>query len=195
MAVLTEKKNPKKSERRAPTDDLARVLFTSEQIATRIAELGEKISHDYQGKDLVIVGVLKGVVFFLSDLSRQISIPHQFDLVGTHSYRNGTTPNAQVSITKDVDLDVQGKDVLLVEDIYDTGNTLLLVYDLLKMYRPNSLEVCSLLYKNRKRDRTLPIKYVGFEIEDVFVVGFGLDFKENYRNLDCIGVLHPEIYQ
>ncbi|MBI1785172.1 hypoxanthine phosphoribosyltransferase [Candidatus Sumerlaeota bacterium] len=176
-------------------DDLARILLTGTEIASRVADLGSRISHDYQGKDLVLVGVLKGVIFFLSDLSREISIPHSFDLVGAQSYKSGVKSSGQVSITKDIDLELQGRDVLLVEDIYDTGGTIHLVHDMIRMYRPNSLEVCTLLYKKCKRTKTLPIKYVGFEIEDVFVVGYGLDYKEKYRSLKCIGVLHPEVYQ
>lgn len=176
-------------------DDLARVLLTGDEIADRVAELGEQISTDYAEKDLVLVGVLKGVIFFLGDLSREISIPHQFDLVGASSYKGGTQPTANVTITKDIDLDLHGKDVLLVEDIYDSGHTLQVVHEMLKTYKPASLKVCALLVKKRERPNPLKIDYTGFEIEDVFVVGYGLDHAEKYRNLKCIGVLHPEVYR
>jgi hypoxanthine phosphoribosyltransferase len=178
-----------------PLDDLARVLLTHEQIAARVSDLAARISHDYQGKPLVLVGVLKGGVFLLADLSRELSIAHQIDLVGASSYKSGAQPSTRPHITKDVDLDLRGKDVLLVEDIYDSGATLRLVHDMIGMYQPASLAICALLVKKKQRERQLPIQYIGFEIEDVFVVGYGLDYKERYRNLKCVGVLHPEMYE
>lgn len=175
--------------------DLSEVLFTGDQIAARVAALGEYISQEYQGKNLVIIGVLKGVVLFLADLMREIRIPVQFDVVGASSYRSGKDAAPQVSITKDLDIDLHGKDVLILEDIYDTGRTLQVVYEMVKLYNPASIEVCALLYKTIPRERVMPVKYVGFEIGNVFVVGYGLDYKERYRNLRCIGVLNPEIYE
>lgn len=183
------------SETAVMVDDLARVLLTGDELADRVAELGEQISRDYAGKDLILVGVLKGVIFFLGDLSREISIPHQFDLVGAQSYKGGTKPATNVTITKDIDLDLHGKDVLLVEDIYDSGHTLKVVHEMIMTYKPASLKICALLVKKRERANVLPIDYKGFEIEDVFVVGYGLDHAEKYRNLKCIGVLHPEVYR
>jgi hypoxanthine phosphoribosyltransferase len=174
--------------------DLERVLFSREMIAERVHELGQQISKDYQGKNLVLVGILKGGILFLSDLSRELSIPHQFDLVGAESYKGGTQPTPEVRITKDIDLSIEGRDVLLVEDIYDTGNTLRVLRDMLKIYRPASIEICALLSKRKNRSEKMDLKYVGFDIDDVFVVGYGLDYKERYRNLRCIGVLHPEFY-
>lgn len=174
--------------------DLQSILFTKEQIANRVRELGLQISKDYQGKELVLIGILKGGILFLSDLSREITVPHQFDLVGAESYKGGTQPTREIRITKDIDLSIQGKHVLLVEDIYDTGNTLKVLQEMLRIYRPASLGICALLSKRKTRPNPLDLKYVGFEIEDVFVVGYGLDYKERYRNLQCIGILHPELY-
>jgi hypoxanthine phosphoribosyltransferase len=172
--------------------DLQTVLFTEEQIARKVAELGARISRDYAERDLVLIGVLKGGVVFLSDLSRAITVPSEYDLVGARSYKEGTRPSAEVTITKDLDLPIRGRDVLLVEDIYDTGNTMRAIHEMLAMYRPRSLEICSLLRKSKRRDNPMEIKYVGFEIDEVFVVGYGLDYKERYRGLRCIGVLNPE---
>jgi hypoxanthine phosphoribosyltransferase len=176
--------------------DLERVLFTREQIAERVLELGRQISEDYRGKNLVLISILKGGIVFLGDLMRAITIPHSFDLIGASSYR-GTVSRGKVIITKDVELDLRGKDILVVEDILDTGHTLSVVCELLRIQNPQSLEICCLLNKQRVRDRELrqPLKYVGFEIPDEFVVGYGLDYNERYRNLSCIGVLKPEIYR
>ena len=172
-----------------------RVLFSSEQLRERVGELSEQISEDYQGKDLVLIGILKGGIVFLSDLSRSLSIAHEYDLVGAQSYKGGTKPTDDVTITKDLDLSIRDRDVLLIEDIYDTGNTLSTIHKMVKMYQPASLEICALLSKVKDRPQKLDVKYVGFEIEDVFVVGYGLDYKERYRHLSCLGVLKPEIYE
>lgn len=175
-------------------DDLSSVLLTEGQIAERVAELGRRISADYAGRDLVLIGVLKGSLIFLSDLTRRVTIPHSIDLVGAQSYMSGASTAERVDVTKDIDLDLRGRHALLIEDIYDTGGTMRVILDMLRMHQPATLEVCSLLSK-KKRDREgVDLKYVGFEIEDVFVVGYGLDYKERYRNLPHIGVLSPEIY-
>lgn len=176
-------------------DDVAEVLHDEKAISARVAELGRQISRDYAGRRLVLIGVMKGGIVFLSDLTRAISIPHEFDLVGAQSYRNGTTPAPQVTITKDIDLDIKGCDVLLIEDIYDTGHTLKVIHDLIELSRPASLEVCAFLVKKKERPYDLKPKYSGFEIDDVFVVGYGLDYKEKYRNLKSIAKLDPEVYQ
>lgn len=175
--------------------DLDQILFSKGQIAARVTELGEQIAEDYRDKNLVLVGILKGSMMFLSDLSRAIRIPHEYDLVGAHSYKGGTKPTEHVSITKDLDINVEGRDVILIEDIYDTGNTLATIHTMIGLYHPKSLAIASFLYKARPRARPLDIKYVGFEIDEVFVVGYGLDYRERYRNLPCIGVLNSEIYQ
>jgi hypoxanthine phosphoribosyltransferase len=183
-------------EENALFQDLERVLFTREDIGKRVRELGRQISQDYRGKSLVLISILKGGIVFLSDLMRCITIPHMFDLVGASSYRGAATTSGKVIITKDTDLDLRGKDVLIVEDILDTGHTLNVVCELLRIQAPASLEICCLLNKKRVRERELrqPLRYVGFEIGDEFVVGYGLDYAERYRNLSCVGVLKPEIY-
>jgi hypoxanthine phosphoribosyltransferase len=175
--------------------DLIAVLLTPEQIAARVAELGEEISRDYAGREPVLVSVLKGGVVFLADLMRAVTIPHQIELVGASTYKGGTVPTPSVRVTKDVDTALAGRDVLLVEDIYDTGNTLHVAYDLLDLHHPASLEICALLVKRKPHMQRLSVKYLGFEIDDQFVVGYGLDYKERYRNLPCIGVLNPELYR
>lgn len=190
--------NPPGSPTPAPTslqDDLSAVLHGEEEISAKVAEMGARIARDYAGRDLVLIGVLKGGIFFLSDLSRAIALPHEFDMVGASSYKDGTVPTPEVTITKDLDLSIRGRDALLVEDIYDTGRTLNAIHSMLEMYQPRTLEVCALLRKEKPRTPEIDIKYVGFDIEDVFVVGYGLDYKERYRNLRCIGVLAPEIYE
>jgi hypoxanthine phosphoribosyltransferase len=175
-------------------NDLESVLFSAEQIAERARVLGEQISRDYAGRNLILVSILKGGVIFLADLSRQITVPHQIELVGASSYKGGTVQAGGVRITKDVDQNMHDKDILLIEDIYDTGNTLHVVYELLQIHRPASIEVCALLRKKKQTAQRLNVKYLGFDIDDVFVVGYGLDFKEIYRNLPCIGILKPAMY-
>lgn len=176
-------------------DILERVLLTREQIETRVKELADEISRDYAQKDLVLISVLKGGVIFLADLTRHLTIPHSYDLVGASSYLGKTQSSGEVRLTKDVDIEIKNKHVLLVEDIYDSGATLVFLYDILRVHSPSSIEVCAFLDKEKKHKHDVAIRYVGFHIPDVFVVGYGLDYQELYRNLDCIGVLKPEIYQ
>lgn len=175
--------------------DLERVLISRAQIARRVAELGKQITADYQGRELVLICILKGGLPFCADLMRQIELPVHLEVVGASAYKGGTSPSARLRITKDVDHDMAGKNVLLIEDVYDSGNTLATMHDLLTLHNPASFEICSFLRKDKARPREMPIRYVGFDIEDVFVVGYGLDFKERYRNLSCIGVLKSEIYK
>lgn len=176
--------------------DLERVLYSEEQLRERVLELGEEIARDYAGKDLVLVGILRGGLVFLSDLTRAIAIPHSFDMVGASSYGKATTSSGRVQITKDVEVNLREKHVIIIEDIYDSGRTLMAIRDLLRVHRPTSIEVCALLWKNvRPRISDIDIKYIGFRVEDEFVVGYGLDYAEMYRNLRCIGVLKPEVYR
>lgn len=176
-------------------ENLERIIYTKEDIQKRVRELAEDISNDYRDKDLVLVGILKGGVIFLSDLCRNIEIPHSYDMVGASSYGASTVSSGYVRITKDVDLDLKDKDVLLIEDIYDTGNTLHVIRELLEVHSPNSINICAFLYKDKNRPvPEMDIKYIGFHIPDVFVVGYGLDFNEKYRNLNCIGVLKKSVY-
>jgi hypoxanthine phosphoribosyltransferase len=173
--------------------NLSRILHTPEEIAERVRGLGAEISRDYAGGDLVLVSILKGGVVFLADLTRAITIPHSYDLVGAASYGTSVTSSGQVTITKDVDTNLLERDVLVIEDIYDTGRTLRVVLDLLRLHGPRSLEVCALLSKRKPRVFDVDIRYVGFEIPDEFVVGYGLDHAEHHRNLPCIGVLKREV--
>jgi hypoxanthine phosphoribosyltransferase len=176
-------------------DHLEEIVFSPEKIALRVAELGERISRDYEGRDLVMVAILKGGVIFHADLTRAITVPHVIDFMGASSYGAGTTSSGSVQITRDLGTDVHDRDVLLCEDIYDTGRTLRTIYNLIKLHEPRSLKVCALLVKDRPReDKPVPIDYAGFEIPDRFVVGYGLDYKELYRNLPMIGVLKREVY-
>lgn len=174
--------------------DLERVLIDQQTLGRRIAELGAEISRDYAGRKVILVSVLKGGIIFLADLMRCINCEHEIELIGTSSYRGGTSPHGSVRITKDVDQSLAGKHVLLVEDIYDTGRTMRVALELLKLHGPASLEICCLLVKPSAHKEQLNVKYVGFEIPDEFVVGYGLDYREHYRNLPLIGVLKKEMY-
>ena len=177
-------------------DDIAQVLLTEEQIAVRVAELGAQISHDYAGKDVMLICILKGANVFLSDIVRQISIPIAYDFVAVSSYGADTKSSGVVRILKDLDESVESKHVLVIEDIVDTGLTLRLSYLLenLRSRRAASVKVCTLLDKPVRRRVDVPVDYFGFKVEDQFVVGYGLDYQGKYRNLPYIGILKPEIY-
>ena len=168
---------------------IGEILVQADQLKHRIKELGEQISRDYEGKDLLLVGVLKGAVFFLSDLMRHISIPCEVDFMAVASYGSATDSSGVVRILKDLDAAIEGRDVLIVEDIIDSGLTLQYLQRSLKARNPASLEVCSLLTKPERRRVDLPIRYVGFEIPNRFVIGYGLDYAQRYRNLDYVAVL------
>ena len=169
------------------------VLVDEEALQARIAELGEEISSDYAGRDLLLVGVLKGAVFFMADLMRRLTVPCEIDFMAVASYGAGTDSSGVVRILKDLDLNIEGRDVLIVEDIIDSGLTLSYLVRNLEAREPASLEVCALLTKPARREVEVPVRYVGFEIPNRFVIGYGLDFAERYRNLPYIGVLHPDL--
>lgn len=176
-------------------DDVAEVLITDEELQTRIAELGKAISVDYQGKDLLAVCILRGAVIFLSDLIRQVTIPHEIDFMAVSSYGGGRTESSGVvRILMDLRTNIGGRDVLIVEDIVDTGLTLTYIIDNLKTRRPASLRTCALLNKPARREVDVSVDYIGFDIPDKFVIGYGLDYDEKYRNLPFVGVLKPELY-
>ncbi len=178
----------------ALADDVARVLFTEAQIQKRIQALGAQISHDYAGTTPLLVSVLKGALYFISDLTRAITIPMTMDFMAITSYGDNTTPSGAVRLIKDLDEQITGRHVVLVEDIIDTGLTAAYLLRTLRARDPTSLRVCTLLDKTARRIvDTLPIEYRGFEIPDEFVVGYGLDYRQLYRNLPFIGVLKPEI--
>ena len=168
---------------------IGEVLVTTEDLERRVAELGIEISHDYEGRDLVLVGVLKGAVVFIADLMRHLTVPCEIDFMAVSSYGSQTDSSGVVRILKDLDASIGGRDVLIVEDIIDSGLTLQYLLRNLKARDPRSLEVCSLLTKPERRRVDLPTKYVGFEIPNKFVVGYGLDHAQQHRNLRQIAVL------
>lgn len=175
--------------------DLEEILFPATQIQKRVAELGAAIAADYVGRDLVLIGILRGAVVFMSDLTRAIPIPHAFDMMGASSYGKSTVSQGFVRITNDVSMDLAGKDVVVIEDIYDSGRTLAVVRDMVRAHKPASIELCAFLSKEvASRAAPMSVKYVGFNIPDKFVVGYGLDYAERYRNLPMVGVLKPSVY-
>ncbi|HET7236969.1 MAG TPA: hypoxanthine phosphoribosyltransferase [Actinomycetota bacterium] len=175
--------------------DIERVLITEREIQDKLQELGEQITRDYVGRELLLVGVLKGAFVLMADLSRYIRLPVEVDFMAVASYGAATKTSGVVRILKDLDHDVEGCDVLLVEDIVDSGLTLNYLLKNLRGRRPASLEVCALLKKTGIQRVHLDVKYVGFEIPPDFVVGYGLDFAENFRNLPYVGLLRPEAYR
>ncbi len=175
-------------------DDIDEILIPEEVLAARIRELGRAISKDYNGKEPLLVGILTGAVLFVSDLLRQITIPCQLDFMATSSYGPKTESSGIVRILKDLDQSIEGRHVLIVDDIIDTGLTMDYMLETLKARYPVSLRVCALLDKVPRRLRHVPIDYRGFEIPDKFVVGYGLDYSGRYRNLPFICVLKSEIY-
>ncbi len=167
------------------------ILIDEDALQQRITELGVEISADYEGRDLLLVGVLKGAVFFMADLMRRLTIPCEIDFMAISSYGAATDSSGVVRILKDLDVNIAGRDVLVVEDIIDSGLTLSYLLRTLKARKPASLEICALLTKPERREIDVPVRYVGFEIPNRFVIGYGLDFAERYRNLRYIGVLDP----
>ncbi|MBA1334609.1 MAG: Hypoxanthine-guanine phosphoribosyltransferase [Firmicutes bacterium] len=176
-------------------NSIKEVLISEKEIQERVKELGQEITRDYKGKDLVVVGVLKGAVLFLGDLVKNISMPLTIDFIAVSSYGNSTTTSGVVRILKDLDNSIEGMDVLVVEDIIDSGLTLSYLYENLKSRGPNSVKICTLLDKPERRKVNVKVDYIGFVIEDEFVVGYGLDYAEKYRNLPEVCILKPEIYQ
>jgi hypoxanthine phosphoribosyltransferase len=169
------------------------VLIDRDVLQRRIEELGEEISTDYAGRDLLLIGVLKGAVFFMADLMRNLTIPCEIDFMAISSYGDSTDSSGVVRILKDLDINIEGRDVLIVEDIIDSGLTLSYLMRNLEAREPASLEICSLLTKPERREADVPVRYIGFEIPNRFVIGYGLDFAERYRNLPYVGVLDPAL--
>ncbi len=176
-------------------NDVERVLLSEEQLAKRILEIGAEITADYAGKEILMIGVLRGAVLFMADLARAIKVPAAIDFMAVSSYGAGTSSSGVVRILKDLDENVEGKHVLVVEDIIDSGLTLNYLVDNLKSRQPASIKICTLLNKPDRRKVDVDIAYNGFTIPDHFVIGYGLDYAEKYRNLPFIGILKPEIYQ
>lgn len=175
-------------------NDIEKVLVTEEELKEKVNELGKKISEDYKGKNLLLVSILKGSVAFMADLMRAITIPCQIDFMSVSSYGSGVKSSGVVKIIKDIDIEIEGYDILIVEDILDSGLTLSYLMDILKTRKANSIKICTLLSKPERRKVQVDVSYEGFVIPDEFVVGYGLDYDEKYRNLPFIGILKPEVY-
>ena len=173
--------------------EVQQILITDDQIARRIRQMARDIAHDFAGREMVVVSLLNGTVMFLADLIRNLSLPLRLDFIGVSSYGAGTE-SGELVFTKELRLDVRGRDVLLVDDILDTGKTLERVMGKLRALKPRRIKSCVLLNKAARRLVPMQADYVGFEIPDLFVIGYGLDFAESYRNLPFVGVLHPHVY-
>jgi hypoxanthine phosphoribosyltransferase len=171
------------------------VLVTEEQIQLKVKELGERITNDYEGKDLMLVGILKGAVMFLSDLARNIKLPVTIDFMAVSSYGNSSESTGIVRIIKDLESSIDGKDILIVEDIIDTGLTLSYLTDNLKKRRAKSVRIVTLLDKPERRKVEVPVDYTGFVIPDEFVIGYGIDYAEQYRNLPFVASLKEDVYK
>ena len=169
------------------------ILIDADALRARIGELGEEVSAHYAGQDLLLIGVLKGAVFFMADLMRHLTVPCEVDFMAISSYGAQTDSSGVVRILKDLDINIEGRNVLVVEDIIDSGLTLSYLMRNLESREPASLEVCALLTKPERREIEVDVRYTGFEIPNRFVIGYGLDFAERYRNLPYIGVLHPDL--
>ena len=176
-------------------EDIKEVLLDEEKINEKVKELGRKISEDYKGKDLLLVGILKGSVVFMGNLLKYIDVPCSIDFMSVSSYGNNTSTSGVVKVRKDLDTDVKGKDILIVEDIIDSGITLKYLMGHIKERRPNSVEIITMLNKPERRKVDMNVKYTGFTVPDYFLVGYGLDYAEKYRNLPYVGILKDEIYQ
>lgn len=174
--------------------EVERVLITEEDLARRSQSLAREIERDFKGRELVVVSLLNGTVLFLADLIRHLNLPLRLDFIGVSSYGAGTE-SGELVFTKELRIDVRGRDVLLVDDILDTGKTMTRVIPKLEVLKPRRIRTCVLLDKPARRAYDIEADYVGFKIDDFFVVGYGLDFAERYRNLPFVGVLHPRIYQ
>jgi hypoxanthine phosphoribosyltransferase len=174
------------------TRGVSKILIEEDAVRVRVAELGAEISVDYATKDLLLVGVLKGAVFFMADLMRHLTIPCEVDFMAISSYGASTDSSGVVRILKDLDINIEGRDVLVVEDIIDSGLTLSYLIRNLESRNPASLEICTLLAKPERREINVHVRYTGFEIPNEFVIGYGLDFGERYRNLPYVAVLDPD---
>jgi hypoxanthine phosphoribosyltransferase len=173
--------------------DVSEILIEEEALQRRIAELGEEISGDYVDRDLLLIGVLKGAVFFMADLMRRLTVACEIDFMAISSYGGQTDSSGVVRILKDLDMNIKGRHVLVVEDIIDSGLTLSYLMRNLRSREPASLEICALMTKPARREIEVPVRYVGFEIPNRFVIGYGLDFDERYRNLPYVGVLNADL--
>lgn len=175
-------------------NDILKILISQDEIKEKVKELGQLITKDYKDKDLMVIGILKGCIVFLSDLIREINLPLTMDFMVVSSYGSSTKSSGVVRIVKDLEKDIAGKDILIVEDIVDTGLTLSYLVEYLKSRNARNVKICTLLEKPDRRKAEVDLEYVGFHIPDEFVVGYGLDYAELYRNLPFVCVLKPEVY-
>ncbi|WP_099204806.1 hypoxanthine phosphoribosyltransferase [Scatolibacter rhodanostii] len=175
-------------------DDIAEVLFTEKQIAAMVERVGQEISRDYKDKNLLLVSVLKGSIVFMADLMRSINIHARIDFMATSSYGSGMKTSGVVKIVKDLDIDLEGYDILIVEDILDSGKTLSYLLEIIRSRNPKSIQLCTLFDKPERREVDVDVNYIGAKIPDEFIVGYGLDFDEKYRNLPFVGILDPKVY-
>ncbi|SHJ79927.1 hypoxanthine phosphoribosyltransferase [Hathewaya proteolytica DSM 3090] len=176
-------------------NDIEKVLYTEEQLREKAREIGRRVSEDYKGEELVVVGILKGSIMFMADVLKEITIPCVMDFMAVSSYGNSSTSSGVVRILKDLDQQIEGKHVLIVEDIIDSGTTLKYLVKYFANKNTKSVEIACLLNKPERRKVELDIKYLGYQVPDYFLVGYGLDFAEKYRNLPYIGILKPEVYE
>ena len=174
--------------------DIQEILFTEEQLKNRVGEIARQIEADYAGKEVMFIGILRGSFVFMADLCRAVELPCTLDFMSVSSYGSGTTSSGQIQIIKDLSEDITGRHVIVVEDILDSGNTLSYLLNILEHRRPASVRLCALLDKPERRVKPVELHYSGFSIPDAFVVGYGLDYAEKYRNLPYIGILKPEVY-
>lgn len=175
-------------------NDIQEILFTEEQLKNRVGEIARQIESDYAGKEVMFIGILRGSFVFMADLCRAVELPCTLDFMSVSSYGSGTTSSGQIQIIKDLSEDITGRHVIVVEDILDSGNTLSYLLNILEHRHPASVRLCALLDKPERRVKPVELHYSGFSIPDAFVVGYGLDYAEKYRNLPYIGILKPEVY-
>ena len=175
--------------------DIQQVLYSEEELRQRVKELGAQITADYAGKEPLLVSVLRGSYIFMADLTRSINLDVTVDFMVVSSYGAGTVSSGQVEIKKDLSDSIEGRDLIIVEDILDSGNTLYYLMDVLRARKPASIRICTLMDKPERRTKPITANYVGFTIPDAFIVGYGLDYSEKYRNLPYVGVLKPEVYE
>lgn len=175
--------------------DVEKILYTQEELSRRVKELGEQITADYAGRRPMLISVLRGSYIFMADLTRAIDLDVTVDFMAVSSYGAGTVSSGQVEIKKDLSDSIEGRDLIIVEDILDSGNTLYYLMDVLRARRPASIRICALMDKPERRTKPITADYAGFTIPDAFIVGYGLDYAERYRNLPYVGVLKPSVYQ
>lgn len=175
-------------------NDIQEILFSEDQLKARVREIAQEIERDYAGKEIMLISVLRGSFIFMADLCRALDLPCTLDFMSVSSYGKGTTSSGQVQITKDLSEDISGRHIIVVEDILDSGNTLSYLLNILQHRHPASVRLCTLLDKPERRVKPVEVHYCGFTIPDAFVVGYGLDYAEKYRNLPYIGILKPEVY-